>query len=319
LFLAHANSFHKETWEPTLSHLLSPTGGTDAYELIDEVWSWESVQHGDAALLNEGRLGCVFDWSDNARDIIHFLTHYLPSPLQPDAYYSATLPTHLPRLPAATARSRTTTGLGPEGRKLVAIGHSFGGCSLILAAAAHGALFERLVLIDAVVMMPRVYDVYPFVTGALKRRARWSGRDEARAQLVAKPFFAQWHPAALDVYVECGMAVDDQAESSGGGGGSIPSRGVSQPVRLKMSPLQEAVVFAEALATFEGWERIAEISPDVELRWVMPGETSMGGLQAVKERVWRRPANSSHVIIPTAGHLVCFLLRLRISFCVDLF
>jgi hypothetical protein len=34
---------------------------------------------------------------------------------------------------------------------------------------------------------------------------------------------------------------------------------------------------------------------------------SMGGLQDMIERVWRRPACSSHVVVSNAGHLVCTL------------
>lgn len=72
LFFAHANGFPKEVslvslllmshllirpkiWEPTLQHLLSSPAG----QLIDEVWSWESIQHGDSALLNADDLGAL--------------------------------------------------------------------------------------------------------------------------------------------------------------------------------------------------------------------------------------------------------------------
>jgi hypothetical protein len=47
-----------QIWEPTLAGLLdSPSG-----KLIDEVWVWESVQHGDAALINRESLSrwCEF-------------------------------------------------------------------------------------------------------------------------------------------------------------------------------------------------------------------------------------------------------------------
>jgi hypothetical protein len=55
LFCVHANGFPKEIWEPTLQHLLT---SSSAYR-IDEVWCWESVQHGDAALLNANALGGI--------------------------------------------------------------------------------------------------------------------------------------------------------------------------------------------------------------------------------------------------------------------
>lgn len=69
LFFAHANGFPKEVcclyvekraltmstpqiWEPTLATLLS----SPASHIIDEIWCWESVQHGDAALVNHGSI-----------------------------------------------------------------------------------------------------------------------------------------------------------------------------------------------------------------------------------------------------------------------
>jgi hypothetical protein len=74
LFFAHANGFPKEvrriflhcsesvlkmtiikTWEPALHSVLNSPSG----ELVDEIWSWEAVQHGDSALLNGDSLGCL--------------------------------------------------------------------------------------------------------------------------------------------------------------------------------------------------------------------------------------------------------------------
>ena len=80
LFLAHANGFHKEvcsrviktknislidtsppsntqTWEPFLREMLSYA--QVAGIIIQEVWAFESVQHGDSALLNDNIIGDV--------------------------------------------------------------------------------------------------------------------------------------------------------------------------------------------------------------------------------------------------------------------
>ncbi|KAG1799189.1 uncharacterized protein BJ212DRAFT_1591677 [Suillus subaureus] len=43
LFLVHGASFPKEICETNLCYLLAACG------VIDEIWSWESVQHGDSA------------------------------------------------------------------------------------------------------------------------------------------------------------------------------------------------------------------------------------------------------------------------------
>lgn len=124
-----------------LKSLLGFSENPEATFLIEEVWALDSAQHGDSRLLNEGKLGvtCRFsytvckvkrltlmailvDWHDNARDILNFVTHYLPETFDP-----AALPTHLGRIPDEIAASRC--GFGFSNRRVVAVGHSFGGCS----------------------------------------------------------------------------------------------------------------------------------------------------------------------------------------------
>lgn len=43
--LPYANAI--EIWEPTMAHL-----SVSATQLIDEIWSLEAIQHGDAGLIN---------------------------------------------------------------------------------------------------------------------------------------------------------------------------------------------------------------------------------------------------------------------------
>ncbi|OJA17586.1 hypothetical protein AZE42_01217 [Rhizopogon vesiculosus] len=117
LFLVQAAGFPKELWETTLCYLLS------VCDIIDEIWSWESVQHGDSALLNRENLSGSFDWTDNARDIVNFLVNYIPEDVETSA-----LPIQLQRLPSSIGESREKSGF--SSRTLVAVGHSFGGCSV---------------------------------------------------------------------------------------------------------------------------------------------------------------------------------------------
>ena len=153
LFFAHGNGFHKEVriefdwvpggysycpfvkmWEPTIRHLLASSS-----HFVDEIWTWEAVQHGDSGLVNGSKLSClckhrhtritphltgtsIDDWIDNARDILNFFTYFIPS-----SATSGTLPLHLPRVPGAESEERKVRGL--SARNIVAIGHSFGGCT----------------------------------------------------------------------------------------------------------------------------------------------------------------------------------------------
>ena len=41
-----------QLWEPTIRHLFSSSAGA----VIDEIWAWESVQHGDACMINHDAL-----------------------------------------------------------------------------------------------------------------------------------------------------------------------------------------------------------------------------------------------------------------------
>jgi hypothetical protein len=61
-------------------------------------------------------------WSDHARDILNFILHFLPEAVSPSA-----LPTYLPRVPLEVSSAREKRGF--TNRKLVVVGHSFGGCA----------------------------------------------------------------------------------------------------------------------------------------------------------------------------------------------
>lgn len=105
--------------------------------------------------------------------------------------------------------------VGERGGGAVAlgIGHSFGGTSMIGAAARRPALFERLLLVDPVVPPPPQAGVTPenspvlrrLVDGARRRRAHWPSRAAARAYCRERSFFAAWRPEAIELYLLDGM------------------------------------------------------------------------------------------------------------------
>jgi pimeloyl-ACP methyl ester carboxylesterase len=92
------------------------------------------------------------------------------------------------------------------------IGHSFGGTSLLGAAAERPELFEQLLLIDPVTPPPpalrgpeRAERVKQLADGARRRRGDWLSRSEARAWFLERSFFSSFTPAALDLYVLDGL------------------------------------------------------------------------------------------------------------------
>ncbi|KAI9454511.1 Alpha/Beta hydrolase protein [Boletus coccyginus] len=278
LFLAHANGFHKEIWETMLRELLDAPAG----EMVDEVWAWDAVQHGDAAVVNAENLGGIFDWLDNTRDIANFLVHYLPEDVK-----ATVLPTRLPRLPTLVTNVREERGY--RARKLVVVGHSFGGCTSLRVAFDFPKLFSSFVLVDPVIHRPYTQQsggLHRLVLGALARRNRWSSREEALQLFQKSPFFSAWHPDVLKLYVDYGLI-------------GSPEGGV----QLKMTGLQEGVSFANWAPSWETWELLERLDEGITLRWVVP-EEPLSTKEMTCERVWRRPAHSTNVMFHFAGHLI---------------
>ncbi|KAF9239419.1 Alpha/beta hydrolase family-domain-containing protein [Melanogaster broomeanus] len=160
LFLAHAGGFSKEIWETMLHSLLDSPAGY----MVDEVWAWEAVHHGDSGLINSDNLSGVSDWSDDVRDIAHFLLSYLPEDPATEA-----LPARLERLPESTSEARKEHRY--RTRKMVVVGHSFGGCTSLRAAVDFPKLFSSIVLVDAAIVQPYTYppEYYGRVLGAISR------------------------------------------------------------------------------------------------------------------------------------------------------
>ncbi|KIY70257.1 alpha/beta-hydrolase [Cylindrobasidium torrendii FP15055 ss-10] len=281
LFLAHANGFNKEIWEPMLKRLLSQD------KTVSEIWVWEATNHGDSALLNAGKLNTMSHWHEHTRDLLNIIAHYLPANITVD------LPLHLPGI---FGPDRFTHGF--SSRKLVMVGHSFGGCISTLAAILHPALFDALFLLDPVILEPKstprqANALNTLALGALGRRDVWKSRKEAGEQMRRNPFFQRWHPDVLDAYLTHGLY--DTADGQ---------------VTLKTPKLSEATAFSDTwTGGEETWVRLyrGELDERIETRWLVPGrgEVELGGPGQTHPRVWLRgEKNNSNVIMEGAGHLI---------------
>jgi hypothetical protein len=79
-------------------------------------------------------------------------------------------------------------------------------------------------------------------------------------------------------------------------------------LRLKTPPAQEALNF-ETRTQFEIWQLLPALSPDVELRWIMPEfKHAWERPGASEELVWLREKNSSNSIMEGCGHFVSLAL-----------
>ena len=160
------------------------------------------------------------------------------------------------------------------GRVAVGLGHSFGGTSVLGAAAQRPELFDRLVLVDPVIPPPpevlAAYDADPersarltrLIEGARKRRPIWPNLADAREHFESRSLFADWLPEALDLYLEYGLRqrADGQVELRCPG--EVEAAVFSQSGRLDVADLaRRATVPAVVL-----WARHGDFPPAVYQR-----------------------------------------------------
>ena len=154
---------------------------------------------------------------------------------------------------AAVARSLAAE-LGVP-RLRAGVGNSFGGTALLLASqlAAGEALFEELILVDPVLPPPNgasgpVGRGNTLSEAALKRRAHWPSREEARAWFAGKTLFQKWEAHALDLYVTEGLRDD------------------ADGVALKCPPKVESAIFSRSFETDVGAALAAVETPTLFAR-----------------------------------------------------
>lgn len=98
-----------------------------------------------------------------------------------------------------------------HGPLALGLGHSFGGTALALAGIARPGLFQRLVLLDPIVVPAdpaarlRASRGPSLAAGARRRRAVWESRAQARARWAGHDTFSGWEPAVLELYLAEGL------------------------------------------------------------------------------------------------------------------
>ncbi|GAA5984293.1 hypothetical protein JCM10908_006129 [Rhodotorula pacifica] len=252
LVLSHANGFYKEVWETVLSSVLAQIEQRGSILPVEEIWALDCVIQGDSAVLNDEVLGNAFNWADHGRDLVNAIAYYLDSPdvAAPGAQANAaTGITSLPR-PAANVPAELAlldnaplSAPGPSRpsertyrkRLIVGIGHSLGGGATAFAATACPSLFSSVIFLDPVIVPPELKEPRTMINttvAALKRRATWKTREEAKESFLAKPFFRAWDPEVLEGYVQHGLHETKDGQ-----------------VALKTKPHYEALTFMDPLAS----------------------------------------------------------------------
>jgi pimeloyl-ACP methyl ester carboxylesterase len=140
-------------------------------------------------------------------------------------------------------------------KKIIGVGHSMGGASLLMAAHREPSLFSALVVFEPIVFPPPAPDAparpeNPLAGGARKRRSRFPSFDEALDNYASKPPMSSFHPVAREAYVRHGFAVTDEGD-----------------IALKCLPEHEARTY-ETGGTSGAWDDLAAITTPV---WVVSG------------------------------------------------
>jgi pimeloyl-ACP methyl ester carboxylesterase len=177
----------------------------------------------------------------------------------------------------------------PAARVALGLGHSFGGTAMLAAASRAAGLFERLVLVDPVILPPMVVRAAlgaegrgnQLAEGARRRRHVFPSREEARATWQSRKFLAAWDPRALELYLQEGL----RARADG-------------QVELKCDPEIEATIF-EAGGAFDIFALAPAVTAPVLLVWASQGNFP----RAVYERL---AGSMQHARIEAlaAGHMV---------------
>jgi len=192
--------------------------------------------------------------------------------------------------------------LAPEhgGRVALGIGHSFGGTTMLGAASRQAGLFERLVLVDAVIPPPPGQAQAnaerstatrgstgerargrSMVEAARRRRSQWPNRNAARQRWAQRSIFSSWTPEALDLY-----ALDGLREREDGS------------VALKCPGEVEAAVFANVLSV-DVMPMAQRVQAQTLWLWASQGDFSRAQYDSLAARM-----ASARVETLEASHLV---------------
>ncbi len=102
-------------------------------------------------------------------------------------------------------------------KPLIGMGHSIGGVVSLMAAVRRPELFKKLVLLDPILLPPRLTFMLrlanflhfryttPIIAKAERRRRYFPSRTAAREHYARKNAFQHWQSGFLDAYIACGF------------------------------------------------------------------------------------------------------------------
>ncbi|KAL6071801.1 Alpha/beta hydrolase [Balamuthia mandrillaris] len=226
IFFVHGNGLCKEVWLPVIDRLLSlllqkhqtqptskktPHGRTTSFSASTlSLHTIDLEGHGESDPFAPELLV----WWDFGRDVAAVVRHFVPRASDAAAVYG--------------------------------VGHSMGGASLLMAeilCSEEGGLFERLLLVEPIVMPTRVVlqrrRENPLAKAALRRRNGFRSLAEAREHYYLRQgssnMFSTWHEEAFEQYLRGGLVCVSN--------GSDGKEGEAAVWKLRCDPVLEAAAF----------------------------------------------------------------------------
>ena len=168
-------------------------------------------------------------------------------------------------------------------------GHSMGATIITLANACFGLDAQGLVLFEPIFLPEDFYkaqvtiDLHPLAAKAIRRKDKWSSKDEAHAYLRSKALFKNWDEEMLELYIEYGMKRLD----AGG-------------LQLTCSPIREASLFMGGMQ-YDPWPLLPQITcPTL----VLEGEESENRAYIELKKVTSLFKQGTYRLVNGAGHLI---------------
>ncbi|RDB20315.1 Abhydrolase domain-containing protein mpaH [Hypsizygus marmoreus] len=184
LILLHGTSFHKETWEPSLEHLLKLSIQPGSFVKIREAWALDCPNHGEAGHLNEPML-----------NLPEYRNNYTCEK------YAKAVHRFLSAGPEHGAR------IDFRKRNLVGIGHSLGGNAMLILQH----LEPRIPFTSLIIIEPMLSPAGPqhlqklrsiLVKGAHERRDVWPDSEQAMKALTKRERTNKWDPRITQLFVK---------------------------------------------------------------------------------------------------------------------
>ncbi|KAG9036425.1 hypothetical protein FRB95_008966 [Tulasnella sp. JGI-2019a] len=280
LLCLHGVGFCKELWEPVLETLFSESHARNSPFVIEEAWAIDMPNHGESGTANAA---------------------VLRSPQYAEVFHSLDWATATYDFVKSKIGVNDRTGMPAV--KLIGVGHSIGGITLLNVAKNYSNLFTSLCLFDPMGFPGehhRTLDaiIQAFCEHAYTRRDIWPNKQAAFKDLSKNRLFKSWDERSRRIFVEHGL-VEHEASNY-----SFPYKGVT----LRCTRDQEA-------ATCRGGPALTRstIPHLLEINNQIPSYASFGQnpdtLPGFVQETLLKPQHSNFIQvtrIPDAGHLLIF-------------